>query len=131
MNGHRSVTLLLIGALAACSFAPTYTSPPGSAPPASAYQEIGDWKIAEPMDAQARGDWLTIFHDSQLDELEAKVTAANQDIKAAVARLQQARAETRIQRAGLFPSLNIGSTATRERASPASPGLNRSWSTAS
>jgi len=125
MNGHRSATLLLIGALAACSFAPTYTSPPGSAPPASAYQEIGDWKIAEPMDAQARGDWWTIFHDSQLDELEAKVTAANQDIKAAVARLQQARAETRIQRAGLFPSLNIGSTATRERASPNSPTFLR------
>jgi NodT family efflux transporter outer membrane factor (OMF) lipoprotein len=121
MNGSTSATLLLIGTLAACSFTPTYTSPPSSAPPASAYQEAGDWKVAEPMDAQSRGDWWTAFNDPQLDGLEAKVGAANQDIKAAIARLQQARAETRIQRAGLFPTLSIGSSVARGRASPNSP----------
>lgn len=126
MNGSTpTATLLLTGTLAACSFAPKYTAPPSSAPPASAYQEAGDWKVAEPMDAQPRGDWWTIFNDPQLNELEAKVSAANQDTKAAVARLQQSRAETRIQRAGLFPTLSAGSSATRGRASPNSPAFTR------
>jgi NodT family efflux transporter outer membrane factor (OMF) lipoprotein len=125
MNAAMSATLLLVCTLAACSFTPTYTAPPGSAPPPTAYQEAGDWKVAEPMDAQPRGDWWTIFQDPQLNALETKVSAANQDIKAAVARLAQARAETRIQRAGLFPTLNVGSAASRGRASPNSPTFPR------
>jgi NodT family efflux transporter outer membrane factor (OMF) lipoprotein len=116
-----TATLLLLGTLTACSFAPTYQAPPTSVPPAPAYKEMGDWKIAEPSDAQARGDWWSIFHDPQLDALETKVGSANQNLKSAFARLQQARAETRIQRAGLFPTLNVGSSATRGRASVNSP----------
>jgi outer membrane protein TolC len=107
-------------ALAACSFAPSYKTP-DSAPPASAYQEVGDWKTAQPLDDAARGAWWTIFGDAQLDSLEAKADAANQDMKAALARLEQARAATRIARADLFPTLDVGSSAARARASLNSP----------
>jgi NodT family efflux transporter outer membrane factor (OMF) lipoprotein len=107
-------------ALGACSFAPSYKRPDG-APPASAYQEASDWKTAEPDDAAARGAWWTIFGDAQLDALETKSDAANQDLKAGLARLQQARAATRIARADLLPTLDIGSSATRTRASLNSP----------
>jgi NodT family efflux transporter outer membrane factor (OMF) lipoprotein len=117
-----TVPLLLVG-VAACSFAPTYKSPPSTPPPPSTYKEAGDWKVAEPMDGASRGEWWTVFHDAQLDHLEAKAGPANQNIQAAVARLAQARAETRIQRASLFPTLNIGSNATRNRASPNSPSF--------
>jgi NodT family efflux transporter outer membrane factor (OMF) lipoprotein len=120
MSGSTSATLLLIGTLTACSFTPTYTTPASGVPP-SGYQEAGDWKVAQPMDAQSRGDWWTAFQDPQLDELERKAGEANQNIKAAFARLQQARAETRIQRAGLFPTMSAGSFATRNRASQNSP----------
>jgi NodT family efflux transporter outer membrane factor (OMF) lipoprotein len=122
MNRPTSTaSLLLVGTLTACSFTPVYKAPPASAPPAQAYKEDGDWKVAEPMDAMARGAWWTIYGDPKLDELEAKVGDANQNIKAAFARLQQARAETRIQRAGLFPTLTVGSTAERARTSVNSP----------
>ena len=67
-----------------------------------------------------------VFHESELDGLEAKMGAANQNSKAAVARLYQARAETRIQRASLFPTLTIGSSVTRARASMNSPTFSRS-----
>jgi NodT family efflux transporter outer membrane factor (OMF) lipoprotein len=107
-------------ALAACSFAPSYKTP-DSAPPASAYQEVGDWKTAQPLDDAARGAWWTIFGEAQLDSLETKADAANQDMKAALARLEQARAATRIARADLFPTLDVGSSATRARASLNSP----------
>ena len=40
---------------------------------------------------------VTPAQDPMLDALEGRVTSANQNIKAAFARLQQARAETRVQ----------------------------------
>jgi NodT family efflux transporter outer membrane factor (OMF) lipoprotein len=122
MNGSRSnaALLLLVGTLTACSFAPRYKIP-DSAPPTSAYEESGDWKEAQPLDAQNRGAWWTVFQDPQLDALETKVGGANQNLKAAFARLQQARAATRIARADLFPTLTVGSSATRERVSVNSP----------
>ncbi|MDP9013133.1 MAG: efflux transporter outer membrane subunit [Pseudomonadota bacterium] len=125
MNAATSTAWLLLGALTGCSFTPAYREPPSSAPSASIYKEAADWKVAQPMDAQPRGDWWTMFEDAELDELEAKVGAANQNIKAALSRLQQARAETRIQRAGLFPTLSLGSSANRNRASPNSPTFPR------
>ncbi len=114
--------LALFGAILAlggCSFAPAYKTP-DSAPPAAVYKE-SDWKSAEPADSQARGAWWVIFQDPALDGLEAQVADANQDLKAAYARLQQARAATRIARADLFPTLTIGASATRSRSSVNSP----------
>src|SRR5277367_579308 len=121
MNGSiRSAALLLGSVLTGCSFAPTYKSP-ASAPAAAAYQEAGEWKPAQPQDNQDRGTWWKVFQDAQLDALEAKAESANQDLKAAFARLEQARAVTRIARADLFPTLSAGASATRSRASVNSP----------
>src|SRR5882762_7099697 len=124
MNGSLAggATLLLIGMLTACSFAPVYKTP-DSVPAASAYKEAGDWKAAQPLDNANRGAWWTLFEDPQLDALEAKVGDANQDLKAAFARLQQARAATRIARADLFPTLSAGSSATRAKTSANAPTL--------
>jgi NodT family efflux transporter outer membrane factor (OMF) lipoprotein len=110
----------ILGILGGCSLAPTYRTP-GSAPPADAYAEAGDWRQAEPLDDRARGAWWTLFEDPELDALEVKVSNANQNIKAAFARLQEARAATRIARADLVPTLTVGSSATRQRVSQNSP----------
>jgi NodT family efflux transporter outer membrane factor (OMF) lipoprotein len=120
MKGALWSATLLIGTLTACSFAPVYKTP-DSVPATTAYKEAGDWKAAQPLDIQNRGMWWTLFQDPQLDALEAKVDDANQDLKAAFARLQQARAATRIARADLFPTLTAASSATRSRISVNSP----------
>jgi NodT family efflux transporter outer membrane factor (OMF) lipoprotein len=112
----KLAALSLGGALAACNFAPTYQTPE-TAPAPAAYQEAGDWKQAQPADAQARGPWWSLYADPQLDALQARVTDANQDLKAAFARLQQARAEVRVQRADLFPTVTVGPAVTRSRTS--------------
>ena len=106
---------LLAGALAGCSFAPTYKTP-SSPTAAAAYQESADWKTAQPLDTKDRGAWWTLFHDPALEALETQAQGANQDLKAAFARLQQARALTRIARADLFPTLTAGAAATRSSA---------------
>jgi NodT family efflux transporter outer membrane factor (OMF) lipoprotein len=118
--GRRFAPLIICGALGACSFAPPYKTP-DSAPPAAAYKELSDWKAAEPADGMARGPWWGQFDDSGLDVLETRVADANQDLKAAYARLLQARAATRIARADLFPTLTAGASATRSRTSVNSP----------
>jgi len=108
--------------LAACSLAPRYQRP-ATAPPPDAYKELAGWKIAAPADASARGEWWTMFHDEELDGLEAQVTSANQSLKAAFARLEAARAQTRIARSALLPLLNADASATRQRVSTNAPGF--------
>jgi NodT family efflux transporter outer membrane factor (OMF) lipoprotein len=109
--------------LEACSFAPVYKTPESAAPPA-AYREVGDWKAAAPADTAARGPWWVIYGDVSLDTLEAKVTDANQNLKAAFARLQEARAQTRIARAGYFPTVTANAVATRARTAVNAPSFN-------
>jgi len=99
-----------------------------SEPPA-AYKEAGDWKVATPSDTSARGRWWTMFQDPELDALETQVSAANQSLKAAFARLEEARAQTRGARAAWFPTLTAQASATRGEASVHSanytPGRSR------
>jgi len=112
--------MLVCAAVAACSFAPRYSRPPVETPPPR-WKESVDWKLAQPADAQSRGPWWSLFGDPTLDTLEARVTGANQNIKAAFARLQEARAQTRVARAAYFPTLTVGPSATRSRVSLNSP----------
>ena len=102
--------------VAGCSLAPRYREP-DTAEPAAAFREMGEWKLATPADGEPRGRWWTVFRDPTLDELEARVTTANQDLRAALARLQQARAQTRIAWAGYFPTLTAAASARRTRTS--------------
>jgi NodT family efflux transporter outer membrane factor (OMF) lipoprotein len=115
-----SAMLLMLGTLTACSFAPVYKTPQ-SVPVPDAYKESAAWKAAQPRDNENRGEWWSVFQDPQLDALEKKAGDANQDLKAGFARLQQARAATRIARADLFPTLTVGSSAARARTSVNSP----------
>jgi NodT family efflux transporter outer membrane factor (OMF) lipoprotein len=120
MTGRLCATVCALIGLSACSFAPAYRTP-ASAAAAATYNEAGDWKTAEPADAQIRGAWWNVFQDPVLDGIEAQLADANQDLKAAFARLLQARAATRSARAELFPALNVAASATRSRSSVNSP----------
>jgi outer membrane protein, multidrug efflux system len=62
-------------------------------------------------------DWWQNFASPELDKLMAEALAANQDLAAAIARIDQARANTRIAGAPLLPSVEAtGSTSgTRSR----------------
>lgn len=113
----------MVGAVGACSLAPAYRTPETASPPV-AYREAGTWKEAQPADGWPRGPWWSIFNDPKLDALEMRVTAANQDLKAAFARLQQARAGTRIARSAYFPTVTVGSDVSRSRTSVNSPAYS-------
>jgi NodT family efflux transporter outer membrane factor (OMF) lipoprotein len=119
---HAVVALALAGACGACSLAPHYQRPATATPPA-AYQELDGWKIAVPSDREPKGRWWLIYQDPALDALEAQVADANQSLKAAFARLQEAHAQTRIARAAYLPSLTGVAGAKRIRTSANSPNF--------
>jgi len=107
-----AIGAVLTAALGGCSLAPHYERPSTAQPPAN-YKEAGDWKVSVPADASARGRWWTMFGDPDLDALEAQVTSANQTLKAALASLEQARAQTRIASSQWFPTLTAQAAVTR------------------
>jgi len=112
--------LAVVLALEACSLSPRYQRPSVPTPPPS-YKEAGEWKVAAPADSTPRGRWWTMFNDQALDDLETQVSEANQSLRAALARLEQARAETRSARAASFPTLTAEASATRQRTSLNAP----------
>ena len=118
--GHAVVGLAGLAVLAGCSLAPRYRTPP-TAPAAPAYKELDGWKLAAPADNAPRGQWWEMFHDEELDALEARVTTANENLKAALARFDEAAAQTRFARAGFFPTVTANAGATRERLSADAP----------
>jgi NodT family efflux transporter outer membrane factor (OMF) lipoprotein len=111
-----ALALAILSALAGCSLSPRYQRPAVPTPP-TAYKEEGAWRLATPSDAAPRGPWWTMFKDPQLDELEAQLSGTNQSLQAALARLEQARAQTRIARAAWFPALTAQASAARSQAS--------------
>ena len=135
MNSNKSSLGTATGLLAAllilagCSVAPTYQRPDVTTPtafkeaPKEAAPAAGNWKKAEPAEEIARGEWWKIFNDETLNKLEVEALQANQDLKAAAARLGQARALEKSARAGLFPQVGVGFGPTRQLPSPASQGL--------
>jgi NodT family efflux transporter outer membrane factor (OMF) lipoprotein len=66
------------------------------------------WKIAQPSDQLSRGNWWEMFGDPQLNALAEQVAIANQDLKVAEARLREARALIRFNRAAEFPTISTG-----------------------
>lgn len=96
---------------------PNYQRPTAPTPSRYADAELGTWKQATPADAIAAGHWWTVFADTALDGLERQAAENNQDLKAAVARVVQARALARNAKAEFFPSLTLDPAASHARVS--------------
>jgi multidrug efflux system outer membrane protein len=98
--------------LTGCSVGPTYKRP-DIALPTQWHETGGDgasgsvWPAAE---------WWQGFGSAKLDELIAAAERNNDDLAAAIARVQEADAQARIAGAALLPSADLGASATRERA---------------
>jgi NodT family efflux transporter outer membrane factor (OMF) lipoprotein len=109
--------------LAGCAVGPRYSRPPAPAP--TDFKETPpNWKLAQPSNQVLRGKWWEIYQDPQLSALEEKINVSNQSLKAAQAQFDQARALLRYYRADLYPTVNVGASATRERFSSNRPLSN-------
>jgi NodT family efflux transporter outer membrane factor (OMF) lipoprotein len=113
---------LLLGAASAnaglLTVGPDYQRPTNSIPTTYKAADLGAWKEGRPLDNVPKGNWWEIFGDAGLNDLESRASEANQELKAAVARVDQARATARVARGDLLPSLNLDPGFNRQRFSP-------------
>jgi len=97
--------------LAGCAVSPTYETPAAAAP--QTFKEAAGWQPAVPADTLERGPWWTLFGDAQLNQLAEGIDISNQNVAAAIASYEQARALVREQRASLFPTVNLTGSGAR------------------
>jgi multidrug efflux system outer membrane protein len=95
--------------LAGCTVGPDYKRPAPAAPLPPDWH----WQAAQPRDDLPKGPWWKLFQDGELDQLEAAAAAQNQDLKAAVARVDESRARARLQGAAFFPDIQSEPAYTR------------------
>jgi NodT family efflux transporter outer membrane factor (OMF) lipoprotein len=116
---NRVIAIFLV-LVAFCSHAVAdQTKAPKIQAPA-AYKELGNWKPSEPGDQLSKGKWWERFNDSELNRLEESLNISNQNIAAAVANVEAARAIVRQARSQYFPTLTANPSFTRSR-TPAVP----------
>jgi multidrug efflux system outer membrane protein len=110
---------LTTSTLPSCKVGPDYQTP-DIAPVTPARWK---WQTAEPKDIAPRGEWWEVFQDRDLNQLQARALAGNQNLRAAMARVDQARAAAGLSVAAFAPDISIQAAAQRERTSgnPPSP----------
>src|SRR5258708_9302700 len=107
----RAALALTLLSLAGCVVGPKYHQP---VPPIPAQFKEGGTPDSGTPDI-AYSDWWRVFNDPELARLESEADTANQDIRLAIARVEQAEAGAKYARSFLFPTINLGSNASRTR----------------
>jgi outer membrane protein, multidrug efflux system len=97
--------------LTACSVGPAYKRP--DIPPPAQWREIAPDDAAR---IWPSADWWHGFGSQTLDDLIAEAQRSNDDLAAAIARVEEADAQARIAGAALLPSVDLGADASRQRA---------------
>jgi len=117
----HSMRFSLLFALSACVGACGCTVGPkyqrAAAPVPAKWDVTEPWRESAPKDGVAKGEWWSVFRDDDLNALEKQAFDANQTIKVAAARLEQARASAAVQIASQFPTLSTSPNVQRQRLS--------------
>jgi len=116
MIGKNVFITLTILSLTACTMAPVYTRPespvPGEWPKGEAYKDVKGM----PDNAKATvSNWQDYFVDGRLQKVITMALENNRDLRIAALNVERAKAVYGIQRAELFPPLDMVGTMSRER----------------
>ena len=125
--GGRPRPVLLAAHVASFALLPSACSftPPPSVPEPVAEVPDGFAGGVLPGEYRAR-EWWTAFRDPVLNAVVDSALVSNFDLAEAVARVQQARAQAGIARAGLLPSVQASASAT-DQSTPANTGLGEQF----
>lgn len=109
---------------AGCSVGPKYAGAPNDKQPSRFKNAFASGRQAGERAGKERapaGPWWENFHDRILNALERKAYESNQDLRIALARLAEARAQTRVAAADFLPTVNLDPSAVRQRTSNTLP----------
>lgn len=133
---HRSfVMLTLVTALAGCSLAPTYERPEAPVsvayPSGAAYAQQSQPNTSTPTSVADIG-WRDFYSDPLLQNLITMALDANRDLRIAALNVEEARAQYRIQRSDVLPTVGVGADGSVQRlpadlSSTGSSNINRSY----
>jgi multidrug efflux system outer membrane protein len=102
--------------LTGCTMAPQYTRPqapvPANWPSGPAYKETSSSRGAP---AAAELPWREFFTDERLQQIIDTALKNNRDLRVAALNVERARALYRVQRAELFPRVETGTSASKQR----------------
>lgn len=117
-TGPVPVVVLLAVALTVAGCAtpsPESTRPAMDVPARFAGSSLGNglFQPANPAAADVPDAWWTLFNDPVLNDLEARLLADNQNLKAAAAAVAVAQAALRTAQAGALPAVGLTAGATR------------------
>ncbi|MCU1382278.1 MAG: efflux system, outer rane lipoprotein NodT family [Acidobacteria bacterium] len=101
-----------VAASSACAVGPHYQRPAAPVPPTFKESSASSVGATAPI---GYSDWWRVFDDPVLNGLEGEADGANQDIRVAVARVDEAEAAVRSSRSSMYPSVNVGASASRNR----------------
>lgn len=125
MKSHRisfysSVVAIFatVALISGCVVGPDYQRPVTTTPAHYKSESLGVWKEGKPLDHLPKSTWWEIFGDQTLNELQLRAANANQELKAAVSRVEQARATARVARSEMLPALTANPSWRRQRYSP-------------
>ena len=111
MNSRLPLLLLSVMASAGCTVGPEPRTPsPESLGVPARFQSSSASQAAHAADL---ANWWDTFDDPVLTQLVEQALAANSNIDAAGARVRQARAALKSTRAGSWPTLDFGTSASR------------------
>jgi outer membrane protein, multidrug efflux system len=133
MKLRMTAVLIATGWMAGCTVGPNYQRP--------AVQIPQNFRAPDPLPApQATSladlKWWEVFRDDKLQELIRTALTANYDLRQAVARVNEARANVSVTRSNQFPQLGVSGDINFSRLSrdgqtplPATflPNQNRTW----
>ncbi len=118
--------------LSSCSLSPDFKLPdlgltsqkfkeqPAEAADTDTSKEKANWKPAESLGKDDRGQWWLVFGDEKLNGLEKQAAEANQSLKAASARVLESRSTADASSISILPDFSIGGNAQRSQLSSAS-----------
>lgn len=112
-------SVVALVALAGCSLEPKYVQPAPAVPPG---WPAGDAYLRQTEATLPTVSYRDIFQDPRLQAIVARALASNQDIAVAVANVAAARAQSRIQRANLFPEIGTDGGVSMSRINTARQG---------
>ncbi len=123
---HKTVLMLMLAMLVSgCAIGPRYREPVMELP-----QTYRSYKTLDQAESMINLPWWKVFGDKTLQELIRETLVNNYDLRAAAARVDEARAMVGVTRSQILPQTDLTSGISRDRNSQVlNPGLDTLSST--
>jgi len=115
MMRRLTIAFIVMGLLTACKVGPNYKRPGVPAP--TVYRGVPNPAASPDPQTLADTKWFDVFKDDKLQDLIRQALVSNYDLREAVARVSQARANYGITRSNQFPQIGVSADQTTQRLS--------------